>query len=183
MNRFILCLLTFLFSINLNAVEIISGSLNVLRNEIKIAISLDCSKCVYKANNKDLPFDYFLAKAPRDENWEMKSLEYFVDYFNEKTYNEGLLGFMQKMPCDAKYEMIIVPKYVYPNGDIKAYAVIKDVINGSDIAILSFFAEGDDDDKITLRDPLKEAGADIGNLFRKILRGKEIKKDYDDIYY
>ena len=32
--------------------------------------------------------------------------------------------------------------------------------------------DGDDNDEITLRDPMKEAGKDLGSLFKKFLKKK-----------
>ena len=103
MFRFILFLFVAFYSVNSMAVELISGSLDSLKNEYKIAISLDCSKCVFRTNDRNIPFEYFLAKAPRAENWETKSMEYFVDNFNEKTFNEGLMGIIKETTLNIRY--------------------------------------------------------------------------------
>lgn len=191
MIRLVVCFFAVLLSFSLNAVELVSGSLESIKNEYKIAISLDCSKCVYRTNNKNLPFEFFLAKAPRAENWELKSLEYFVDNFNKKNFEEGLMGVIKGDSVKNRYELIIIPAQIFSNGDIKGLALLRDIVEGETIAELIFSAEGDDDDNIVLRDPMKDAGEDIGNLFRKVLRGKKIKarssipsgKCYDGIYY
>lgn len=190
MFRLILFLFVAFYSVNSMAVELISGSLDSLKNEYKIAISLDCSKCVFRTNDRNIPFEYFLAKAPRIENWETKSMEYFVDNFNEKTFNEGLMGIIKETTLNIRYELIIIPEQIFPNGNIKGIALIKNIVNDETIAELHFSAEGDDDDKVTLRDPMKELGNDIGNLFRKVLKGEKVTatkgvrdKYSDDIYY
>jgi hypothetical protein len=38
------------------------------------------------------------------------------------------------------------------------------------VATIEFKTDGDDDDEITLRDPMKEAGEDLGSLFKKLLK-------------
>lgn len=40
------------------------------------------------------------------------------------------------------------------------------------VATIEFKTDGDDNDEITLRDPMKEAGEDLGSLFKKFLKKK-----------
>jgi hypothetical protein len=40
------------------------------------------------------------------------------------------------------------------------------------VATIEFKTDGDDNDEITLRDPMKEAGKDLGSLFKKFLKKK-----------
>ena len=63
--------------------EVIEGSLSCMKGEKYITIKLDCSKLVYK---KDRPFQVFLDKAARIDDWEQESLKYFCLKFNEETY-------------------------------------------------------------------------------------------------
>ena len=40
------------------------------------------------------------------------------------------------------------------------------------VATIEFKTDGDDNDEIALRDPMKEAGEDLGSLFKKFLKKK-----------
>lgn len=173
-----------------NAAKLISGSLDSLKNERKIAVSLDCSKCVYKVNSKELAFEYFLAQASRDDDWEQRSLDYFVENLNEKIINDGMIAFNSAQKHDLRYELIVTPLTITKNGNINAEIYIKDNLKAEIIATIFFKAEGDNNDRITLRDPLIDGGEDVGNLFRKLLKNVSIKTNakqqsidfQDDIY-
>ena len=81
MKKLIMSIVLLATTICANAQKI-SGSLDCLKGEKFLAVSLDCSKMTYK---KTRPFEEFLQKAPRMENWEHESLKYFIELFNEKT--------------------------------------------------------------------------------------------------
>ena len=125
MKRLILFIAFMVSVVNANGAKLVEGSLDCIKGEKYIAVSLDCSKLVYKKNR---PFQDFLDKAPRMDNWEEESLKYFFKKFNEET-NEK-------------------------------------------VATIEFKTDGDDNDEITLRDPMKEAGKDLGSLFKKFLKKK-----------
>ena len=125
MKRLILFIAFMVSVVNANGAKLVEGSLDCIKGEKYIAVSLDCSKLVYKKNR---PFQDFLDKAPRMDNWEEESLKYFFKKFNEET-NEK-------------------------------------------VATIEFKTDGDDNDEITLRDPMKEAGEDLGSLFKKFLKKK-----------
>ena len=125
MKRLILFIAFMVSVVNANGAKLVEGSLDCIKGEKYIAVSLDCSKLVYKKNR---PFQDFLDKAPRMDNWEEESLKYFFKKFNEET-NEK-------------------------------------------VATIEFKTDGDDNDEITLRDPMKEAGEDLGSLFKKFRKGK-----------
>ena len=125
MKRLILFIAFMVSVVNANGAKLVEGSLDCIKGEKYIAVSLDCSKLVYKKNR---PFQEFLDKASRMENWEEESLKYFFKKFNEET-NEK-------------------------------------------VATIEFKTDGDDNDEITLRDPMKEAGEDLGSLFKKFLKKK-----------
>ena len=116
--------------------EVIEGSLSCMKGEKYITIKLDCSKLVYK---KDRPFQVFLDKAARIDDWEQESLKYFCLKFNEETYKAHLSAVV--------------------NSETK-----------EKIATIGFKAEGDDNDAITLRDPMKEAGESIGKIIYKSIK-------------
>ena len=125
MKKLILFIAFMVSVVNANGAKLVEGSLDCIKGEKYIAVSLDCSKLVYKKNR---PFQDFLDKAPRMDNWEEESLKYFFKKFNEET-NEK-------------------------------------------VATIEFKTDGDDNDEITLRDPMKEAGEDLGSLFKKFLKKK-----------
>jgi hypothetical protein len=125
MKRLILFIAFMVSVVNANGAKLVEGSLDCIKGEKYIAVSLDCSKLVYKKNR---PFQDFLDKAPRMDNWEEESLKYFFKKFNKET-NEK-------------------------------------------VATIEFKTDGDDNDEITLRDPMKEAGEDLGSLFKKFLKKK-----------
>ena len=125
MKRLILFIAFMVSVVNANGAKLVEGSLDCIKGEKYIAVSLDCSKLVYKKNR---PFQDFLDKAPRMDNWEEESLKYFLKKFNKET-NEK-------------------------------------------VATIEFKTDGDDNDEITLRDPMKEAGEDLGSLFKKFLKKK-----------
>ena len=125
MKKLILFMAFMLSVVNANGAKLVEGSLDCIKGEKYIAVSLDCSKLVYKKNR---PFQDFLDKAPRMDNWEEESLKYFFKKFNKET-NEK-------------------------------------------VATIEFKTDGDDNDEITLRDPMKEAGKDLGSLFKKFLKKK-----------
>lgn len=150
-----------------NAARLISGSLNPLKGEKYILVTLDCSKLMYKKNR---PFDDFLAKAPRSEDWELESVKSFPSSFNEETCKVKLSAISEssKYKDQAKYEIKIVPFNIDGGGDLDSQVIIVNISTRENVATLEFHAEGDDD--ITLRDPLKESGEDLGKLFRNALK-------------
>ena len=149
--------------------EVIDGSLIWMKGEKYITIKLDCSKLVYK---KDRPFEDFLFKAPRIEDWEQESLKYFCLKFNEKTYKVRLSAVLEKSKNSGTYELVIVPQTINGGGSIKGVAYVVNRVTKKKIATIKFKGEGDDDDEITLRDPMKEAGESIGKLFYKSMKKK-----------
>lgn len=158
MKKLIMSIVLLATTICANAQKI-SGSLDCLKGEKFLAVSLDCSKMTYK---KTRPFEEFLQKAPRMENWEHESLKYFIELFNEKTCKQGFATVFNTSKNKGKYELIIVPSDINGGGGITAVANLVNTETGSIEATIEFSTDGDDDDKITLRDPMKEAGEQIG---------------------
>lgn len=150
-----------------HAAKLSSGSLECLKGEKFLAVSLDCSKTTYK---KTRSFEDFLKKAPRIENWEHESLKYFIERFNEKTYKQDFVTVLGTSKNKGKYELVIVPTDINGGGGITAIANLVNVENGNIEATINFSTDGDDDDKITLRDPMKEAGEQIGKLISKVIK-------------
>ena len=153
--------------------EVIDGSLSCMKGEKYITVKLDCSKLVYK---KDRPFQDFLDKAPRIEDWEQESLKYFCLKFNEQTYKAHLSAVLEKSKNSGTYELIIVPLTINGGGSIKGEAFVVNRETKEKIASIWFKAEGDDNDEITLRDPMKEAGQDIGKMIYKSIKNSAAEK-------
>ena len=149
--------------------EVIEGSLSCMKDEKYITIKLDCSKLVYKKNR---PFEDFLFKAPRIDDWEQESLKYFCLKFNEETYKLQLSAVLEKSKNSGTYELVIVPLTINSGGYIKGEAYVINRKTKEKIATIVFKGEGDDDDEITLRDPMKEAGKSIGKIFYKSIKKK-----------
>lgn len=166
MKKLIMSIVLLATTICANAQKI-SGSLDCLKGEKFLAVSLDCSKMTYK---KTRPFEEFLQKAPRMENWEHESLKYFIELFNEKTCKQGFATVFNTSKNKGKYELVIVPSDVNGGGGITAVANLVNTETGSIEATIEFSTDGDDDDKITLRDPMKEAGEQIGKLISKAIK-------------
>jgi hypothetical protein len=68
--------------------------------------------------------------------------------------------------------MVITPREINGGGGIKAHAFIFNKETNEKVATIEFKTDGDDNDEITLRDPMKEAGEDLGSLFKKFLKKK-----------
>lgn len=144
--------------------KVVEGSLSCMKGERYITIKLDCSILVYK---KDRPFQEFLDKAPRNDDWEQESIKYFCQKFNQKTYKAYLKAVPEDYENSGTYELVIVPITINNGGSIIGEAYLINRETKKKRATISFKAEGDDNDEITLRDPLKEAGESIGKIFYK----------------
>lgn len=149
------------------AAKVTEGSLSCMIGEEYITIKLDCSSLVYK---KDRPLQEFLDKAPRVENWEQESLKYFCKPFNEQTFKGHLSAVLETSKNRGTYDLVIFPLTISGRGSIKGEAYVVNRETNVIMATISFEAEGDDDDEITLRDPMKEAGLDIGKLIYKSIK-------------
>ena len=83
MKKFFLLTVFVALTLSIKAAKVIDGSLNCIKGEKHITVTLDCSKAVYR---KDRTFQDFLDKAPRIDDWETESLKYFFEYFNDETF-------------------------------------------------------------------------------------------------
>ena len=169
MKKLILFIAFMVSVVNANGAKLVEGSLDCFKGEKNIAVSLDCSKLVYKKNR---PFQDFLDKAPRMENWEEESLKYFFKKFNEETFKYHFSSVPVTSKNKGKFEMVITPLEINGGGGIKAHAYIFNKETNEKVATIEFKTDGDDNDEITLRDPMKEAGEDLGSLFKKFLKKK-----------
>ena len=103
------------------------------------------------------------------ENWEEESLKYFFKKFNEETFKSHFSAVPVTSRNKGKYEMVITPLKINGGGDIKAHAYIFNKETNEKVATIEFKTDGDDNDEITLRDPMKEAGEDLVLYLRNYL--------------
>lgn len=143
------------------------GSLACLSGEKTISVCLDLTDTKYK---KKRPLDEFLLKERRVDDWEKQSLDYFVTTFNQRSVRYGF-----KVAADSqeeKYILVLASKNVNGNGSLEGEAYLKEKGSSETKAVIEFSSDdGDDDDEITFRDPLKELGETFAKIFVK-----EIKK-------
>ena len=109
-------------------------------------------------------------KAARIDDWEQESLKYFCLKFNEETYKAHLSAVLENSKNSGTYELVIVPLTINGGGSIKGEAYVVNSETKEKIATIGFKAEGDDNDAITLRDPMKEAGESIGKIIYKSIK-------------
>ena len=171
MNRFALLILCMFYSMATIAADFVAGTINPVRTEMKIAVTLDCSECVYKTRKKDLPFEFYLATESRRNDWQEKSLECFIKDFNGETLHEGLLAVLKTDNNDIRYELKIKPTQIWGNGDLKGKVYIVDLSNNKIIAVFTFHEDGDDEDRCAICEPLTEVGEDVGEYFKKLKKG------------
>ena len=119
MKKIILFIAFIASVVNASGAKLVEGTLDCIKGEKNIVVSLDCSKLVYKKNR---PFQEFLDKAPRMENWEEESLKYFFKNFNEETFKYHFSAVPVTSKNKGKFEMIITPLEISGGGGIKALA-------------------------------------------------------------
>ena len=147
--------------------ELVKGSVECLNDAENIMVELDCSKTTYLG---DKEFQEFLKLARRDKNWEEESLKYFYEWFNDETRR------LTAVPVNNndQFKLIITVKDVQKSGRITADIKLLDTKTNKTEAI--FFlsgSDGDANDKIPMRDPMKDAGETLGKYMKKNV---ELKK-------
>lgn len=148
--------------------KLVFGTLDMLLGEKNIPVTLNWDKAVYaKFGN----IDDFIAKAPRDENWESLSMNYFFQEVNEKTGEFGTRFTSKEKGDNANYRVEIVPESISKGGDIKGEILVYSTTSKEPVATISFSSdESDDNDKIAFRDQLENIGENFGKLVKKSLK-------------
>ena len=148
-------------------VDVKTGSLSVLDGEKLIGVSLDLTTTVYK---KDEPLKAFLIIDNRAKDWEKLSLDCFLSSFNKIAARVGLEAASDSTV--GKYKLVIAPTNVRRNGSLKGVAYLKEVGSDAQSKVIMEFStnDGDDDDEITFRDPLRELGENMAKLFVKQIK-------------
>lgn len=150
------------------------GSTALLDGEKNIPVTLDWKEAVY-ANGGDI--NDFLLRAPRDENWESKSLAYFLKEANEKVLEYGIRLVPADAGDNAKYRIVISPSSISKSGDIKGEILIMPVNGNDPLTSVAFSSdERDDDDKIAFRDQLENIGENFGKLIKKEIKAQRKAK-------
>lgn len=149
-------------------VKLTSADWRKLVGQEKVAVVLVLDELKYK---KTHPFKEFLHKENRVKNWQSESLAYFISNFNKKLAALGMEAFEGSGKDDTKYSIKIVPKNVTSGGKLSGIVGVCDNVTNECIVSFSFDTnDGDDDDEITFRDPMRELGEDIGKIFVKGLK-------------
>lgn len=163
MKRILFFALLCLFSITgFASARLNLGSLSCLKGENEVGVSFDFSKVVYRY---DRTLKEFLAIDRRAKDWEEQSLEYFALSFNKTCKLNA------KVSDTAKYVLLIVPSNIRGNGSLKGDVLLKNMNTNAVEATLSFSTnDGDDDDEVTFRDPMRELGESVGKIFAKQLK-------------
>lgn len=141
------------------------GSINDVKGSEYISVVLDCSQTVYKGKKAD-SFSGFMKLHRRLPKWEAKSIEYFCEWFNDETAK------ITACPdsTNSQYEIVVVVNEIYDNGRINADIIIRTRETKKKIASFSLKGgDGDAEDMILLRDPMKDAGECLGKYFNKNL--------------
>ncbi len=144
-------------------VDLTEGSATCLKGEHQFDVMLDLSNTKYLDSR---PLEDFLSIAPRDKEWEEKSLRMFSLYFNQVSSNYGLMS--APIRTTSKYVLYICPTSVDAKGRLKGTAILKNSETSESVATFTFAtSDGDNDDDITFQDPLSELGQDLAKLLKK----------------
>ena len=160
-------MLAFCLTGNAGNLMLVKGGVDCLKNADKVMIELDCSKATYLGDNS---FSDFLNLARRAKDWEERSLDYFFEWFNDETKK------ITAVPVNNsdQFKLVIVVKDVQKSGRITAEIKLIDTkANTTEALFFLKGSDGDNNDIITLRDPMKDAGETIGKYLRKNIEKKE----------
>lgn len=166
MKKVILSLIALLFSFTAMAVKVTQGSLECLKEQKSITVSLDLTNTTYM---KKYSVDEFLGKYPRSNNWKEGSIRQFIKEFNENTDKIGLHVVNEG---ETEYEFQIVPGNINSNGEF--VKVVVNVVKKSSREVMASMTldtnDGDKDDEIAFRDTLGNLGERLGKYFNVKLK-------------
>ena len=166
MKKVILSLIALLFSFTAMAVKVTQGSLECLKGQKSITVSLDLTNTTYM---KKYSVDEFLGKYPRSNNWKEGSIRQFIKEFNENTDKIGLHVVNEG---ETEYEFQIVPGNINSNGEF--VKVVVNVVKKSSREVMVSMTldtnDGDKDDEIAFRDTLGNLGERLGKYFNVKLK-------------
>lgn len=146
---------------------------DVLASEDRIGVVVDMDKLKYK---KDRPLREFLYKAKRDKDWQTKSLQCFIDEFNEQVSILNFEAYDASIKNESRYLLTIFLQNVDGGGQLKGVFIITDMANDKAIAYIPFHSyDGDKDDEITFRDAMNDVGEALGKIFCRGLKEAKIR--------
>lgn len=161
------------------------GSLDWLKDMKLLTAEFDCSKAKWN-NNRD--WEEYVARARRVDDWELKSMEYFYEWFNDEITTITARTANDKV----RHKAVVQITNVDNGGRITANILLVDIPSGEIMATFLFrSSDGDSDDHITMRDPMKQLGECLGKAFKKYLQTGKVKREKkkkgngssaDDIY-
>jgi hypothetical protein len=148
--------------------KLTSGDLSELAQMKKIPVVVNWEQSVYgKGGN----VENFLATAPRDPEWEAKSMAPLYQEANEKTAPLGLIFVDSASAPDSKYVLEIIVYTISKGGDIKGEIVTKERGSNTPVSTIAFSSdESDDNDKIAFKDQFESIGESLGKLVSKQLK-------------
>ncbi len=154
-----------------SAADLDEGTLNCIKDESTIAVKIDCTKIVY--TEKGQTFKDFVTHARRKPDWQIISLNYFVENFNDNSDNikaveAGLAS--QADSIDSRYELILTPTSVDKRGKITAEVYLRERKTAQQLAQMSFTASGCNWDDNMFKDNMKSGGKQIAELFKSELK-------------
>jgi hypothetical protein len=166
MKKVFLSLITLLYSFTAMALTLNFGSLECLKGQKNIVVSLDLTNTTYMSN---YTVEEFLNKAPRSKNWKEGSIRQFVTEFNEKTNKIGLKVVDEG---ETEYELQIVPGNINSAGEFVKVEVnvIKKSTNELMASMTLDTDDGDKNDEIAFRDTMGELGERLGSFFNLKLK-------------
>lgn len=167
MRRIILSLLMTLIAIPVFAgTTLLSGSWGEVKGEIPVA--LNWKMAVYA---KGGGLEEFLLKAKRSDDWESRSLSYFLKEVNERVKKYGVTLVENADTTAPEYRIEIVTYTISKGGNIKGKILLFSRESEEPVASVSFSSdENDDNDKIAFRDQLESVGESFGKLLRRQLK-------------
>lgn len=180
--HFMFMLMCLSITCNAGKITVINDQISCLKGQDTIDVSMDYSNAIFipkkvkqKDNGKEVSspitkgqdFRDYMKMYRRSINWERESLEYFCEWFNDEIIS--LTACAGKK--DAEYEIVVKIQEIYKNGTIKALILLKNKKTNKSIEMFYFVSsDGDANDKIALRDPMKDAGKNVGKTIKKLLK-------------
>ena len=116
---------------------LVKGNTDCLKNVENLMVELDCSTATYLENRS---FSDYLKIAQRAHDWEVKSLDYFFEWFNDETKH------LTAVPVNDKdqYKLVIVVRNLQKSGRISAEIKLIDTKTNTTEAVFSLIGSDGD---------------------------------------
>lgn len=163
-------LISFIFTIStlvcFSVTRLKTGSIEALRNESKLAISLDAKGIRF---NDRLTLDDALDFVKPNEGWYDVCVQKFVNDFNEEAFKNGFMIVSGNQISKCNYELhvrLIDLKRRVLTGEVD----VKNIATGENVATFEFMEFGDDNDDYLFGDALEDAGEELGKIFKRAFK-------------